>query len=144
MPNPSDPPDAARLLAAAASYVDPMSGPVAIPKKFTTSTWHQNTSIWKLITETKDPFKVLLYELMYHGPLPQKESKLPFISSWQQRMCSHAYYFISPLFPRYFSSFIVYAAAAAPGASTLVHIQADRIPLLIVKTNGSSHALSCQ
>lgn len=119
MINPSDPPETSKLLAAAASHVDPMSGPVAIPKKFTTSTWHQNTSIWKLITETKDPFKVLLYDFMYHGPLPQKEAKLPLISSWQQRRYSHLLLHL-PLFPRYFSSFIAWGGGGVLGASTLV------------------------
>jgi len=60
---------------------------VAIPRTFMTSTWHQNTSLWKLITETKDPFKAVLYDLMYHGPPTHKEGKLPVISVWQQRMC---------------------------------------------------------
>ena len=63
--------------------------PVSVPKKFMTSTWHQNTSLRDLITEAKDPFKAMLYDLMYHGPLPQKEGKLPIISVWQQRMCPH-------------------------------------------------------
>ena len=61
---------------------------VTIPRTFMTSTWHQNTSLWKLINETKDPFKALLYDLMYHGPPTPKEGKLPVISVWQQRMCA--------------------------------------------------------
>jgi hypothetical protein len=144
--NASDPQDA-KLLAAAASHVDPMSEPVVIHKKFTTSTWHQNTSIWKLITETNDPFKVVLYDLMYHGPLPQKEGKLPFISSWQQRMCALAYCFILPFFrivARHFSSLIDYGVAAVLSALMPMHIQADRILLLFMQTSGFSHGLSRQ
>ena len=50
-----------------------------------TSTWHHNTSPWKLITEAKDPFKALLHDFMYHGTPPRKEGKVPFISVWRQR-----------------------------------------------------------
>lgn len=83
-PNPNDPNDA-KLLLAAARHVEPMKDPVAFPKKFMTSSWHANTSIWKLLTETRDPIKALLYDLMYLGPLPKKEGKLPVISVWDQR-----------------------------------------------------------
>lgn len=83
-PNPNDPNDA-KLLLQAARHTETMTEPVLVPKKFMSSTWHQNTSIWKLLTESKDPFKVLLYDLMYRGPLPKKEGKLPVVSIWEQR-----------------------------------------------------------
>jgi hypothetical protein len=123
--DPSDPQDA-KLHVAAARHVEPMSEPVAVPKKFMASTWHQNTSLWKLITETRDPFKAMLYDLMYHGPLPQKEGKLPFISVWQQRMCLHA---CCPSSACYFCAFVPRGIATPPNASTPQNKEADRILL---------------